>query len=92
MTFFLGNSVALFLGMRGRDFLSNIMAALFWVACTLLLLMIPVPDILAALFIGGGALLVVDGLVAGGITDPALLVLYSGAVLPVPRLVHSFAL
>ena len=46
---------------------------------------------MAALHVGGVALLVVDSLVAGGVADPALLVVHGRTVLLVPSLVNRLA-
>ena len=47
---------------------------------------------MAAFLIVCGAHLVIDSLVGGGIADPTLLVMHSGAVLLVASLVHMLAL
>ena len=54
--------------------------------------MIAISSVVAALDVCGVTLLVVDSLVAGGIADPALLVVHSSAVLFVSGLVNCLAL
>ena len=54
--------------------------------------MVTIANVVTALDVVGGALLVVDRLEGGGVADPALLVLHSAAVLLVPGLVNVLAL
>ena len=54
--------------------------------------MVSVANVVTALDVVGGALLVVDRLEGGGVADPALLVMDRAAVLLVPGLVDVLTL